>query len=358
MLQDAFGQTPGLHGGNATPPNVPTDPAAILAVVGERPILVGELQPKVDATIEALVVKAGRPVPPEKLPTVRTSVTRQALAQAIQNKMLRESFLLEQVATQSKEKRDEVDQQLVQRARQMFRESELPKLIKQYKTTDRGELDRLLRKKGSSLSARQAEFVDMMLGHMYIQEKVKKDPSVSLAEIVSSYQLNRSKYERKERARWEQLSVHFDRVPDVAEAEKLIAAMGRETFYGGNMQAVAKKSSHDALASSGGVHDWTDRGALASEIMEQQIFTIELNKLSEIIRDSVGLHIIRVLDRTPAGFVPLAEVQDEIRGKIKQQKVLASQQKALDSMQTRVAVWSLYPEDVPGAKPLPQSVRR
>lgn len=354
MIQSALAQP-------ATPgdiPPLPEDPAAIMAIVGQSPILWGELQPKVDGKINAVLKTSEQEIPEDQISIARMNLTRSLLSQTIQNKMLRESFLLNQVGTQESDKRAEVDAQMVQRARQLFRESEMPKMLKQYKTSDRAKLDKALHEEGTSLAAKQNDFVDRMLGHLYIREKVAQDPRVSLAEIVGNYQKNKDQYEQKERARWEQLSVYFDRTGSEDEAKEKITAMGREAFFGGSMTAVAKRSSHDPMSSSGGVHDWTDRGALASEIMEDQIFKIPTGQMSEIIRDDVGFHIIRVLDRTPAGLTPLAEVQDAIRDSIKQQKIADSQREALESMKDRVAVWSLYPDDVPGAKPLPRSLRR
>lgn len=335
---------------------LPDDPAAVIAVVGESPILLGEVLPKVDAKIMEVEEKAGRKIPEEQLRMVKSSLIRQALAQAIQNKMMRESFLIDQVGTAAADKRNEADAKLTAKARQMFFESELPELSKQYKTDDRSDLDRLLRAKGTSLASRQREFVDMMLGHLYIRSKVEKDPSVTIAEINEYYLANRATYDRPARARWEQMSVLLERFPDADAARQAIWEMGREAFFGGNMQAVAREKSQEPFASSGGLHDWTTYGSLASAELEQQIFSIPLNAMSEIIADDQGFHIVRVLDRTDAGTVPLSEVQDEIRSKLRKDKIEESQTKVFADMQNRIPVWSLFPEDTPGARPLPVNV--
>ena len=340
------------------PAPLPTDPAAVVAVVGSTPILWGEVKPKADAMLQSRLTKAKGEVPPEILADAKLSFARHTLSGLIQSRMLRESFLLDQVATQASDKRAEASQQMTTRARQMFRENELPKLLEQYETDDRGELDQKLRTDGSSLAARQNDFIDMMLGHMYMRENVPRDPEVSLSEIAAYYRTHQSDYAVQERARWEQLTIDFEQVPDRDEARRRITEMGRQAYFGGNLQAVAKEHSQDPLASSGGVHEWTDRGALASDVMDAAVFSLPLNQMSEIITDDVGMHIIRVLDRQPAGVTPLSKVQDEIRDKLKKQKTIAAQKAAIDAMQTRVAVWSLYPDDVPGARPLPKSVRR
>ncbi len=335
---------------------LPSDPAAIIAIVGESPILLEDVAPKVEARISEVLAKAGQQVPENQLKFARINLTRGMLNQAIHNKLMRESFLLDQVGTQSAEKRAEADATLGARARAMFHESELPQLKKQYKVEDVAKLDELLREKGSSLSSRQRDFTDAMLGHLYIRSKVAQDPSVSIAEIVEYYNEHKDEYQHLASARWEQLTVLFGNFSNRDAAMKQITDMGREAYFGGNLQAVARSKSQEPFASSGGLHEWTTRGSLASDALDQQIFSLPINAMSEIIEDEQGLHIVRVLERKEAGATPVNELQDEIRAKIRQKKIADSQKSVMVDMQKRIQVWSLFPEDIPGAKPLPASI--
>jgi hypothetical protein len=216
----------------------------------------------------------------------------------------------------------------------------------------------LLRKKGNSLDGRQREFTDMMLGHLYIRSKVNRDPEVSISEINEYYLANKKEFFKPTRARWEQLSVLFRNHSSKEEAQKRIWEMGREAFYGGNLQAIAKEKSEEPFANEGGLHDWTAQGSLASAKLDQQIFSIPTGAMSEIIDDGDGFHIIRVLEREEAGITSLSEVQDEIRATIRKDKIVKSQAKVLEEMQIRIPVWSLFPQDTPGALPLPDSIAR
>jgi parvulin-like peptidyl-prolyl isomerase len=240
------------------------------------------------------------------------------------------------------------------RARQMFIDTEVPDLLKEYEVNDMTELDEKLRGEGSSLHARQRDFTDAMLGHMYVRESVDREPEVSLAEIVCYYQAHQTEFEHKAQARWEQLTVLFKNFPTRKAAHQAISEMGREAFFGGSMQAVARAKSQEPLAQSGGVHDWTNQGSLASDELDKNIFSLPLNEMSEIIEDQSGYHIIRVLERKAAGVTPLSEVQETIRKKIQQQKVATAQREMMDKMKELVPVWTMFPDDVPGAKPLPQ----
>jgi hypothetical protein len=318
----------------------------------------GDLMPKVEARIQEAISKTKQPIPEDQLHFARVNLLRGLLSQAIQNKMLREAFLLDQVATESAEKREEADSRLTARARQMFFETEIPELREQYEVEDLTELDTELRKKGSSLSARQREFVDAMLGHLYVRSKVDRDPTVSIAEITEYYQANLDQYQRPNRARWEQLTVLFSKFPSRESAHAAIWEMGREAYFGGSMQAVAREKSQEPFAKEGGLHDWTAQGALASDEIDKQVFSIPLNAMSEIVEDESGYHIVRVLEREAAGVIPLSEIQDEIRSKIREEKIVKSQREVMESMQVMVPVWSLFPDDTPGAKPLPESIAR
>ncbi len=336
--------------------DVPDNPAAVIAMVGQSPILMGDMSPKVDAKIAEVLSKISQEVPKDQIEMARVNFTRQALAQAIQNKVMRESFLLDQVATQSADKRRDADEMMTTKARTLFFDSEIPELKKQYETEDLTELDRQLREKGSSLESRQRDFVDQMLGHLYIRSKVEKDPNVTIAEINEYYETHRSNYQHAARARWEQLSVIFAKVPSRDVANTAIWEMGREAYYGGNLQAVAREKSQEPFASKGGLHEWTEKGSLASAILDEQVFSLPVFEMSQIIEDSDGLHIIRVLEREEEGITSLVDVQDEIRAKLRQQKINASQTKVMEAMRDRVPVWSLFPEDIPGAKLLPRAV--
>lgn len=338
--------------------DLPTDPAATVAIVGQSSILMGEISPKVEARIEDVLAKAGQEVPEEQVKFARVRMTRGLLAQKIQSRMMRESFLLDQVGTQAADKRREADATMQAKARQMFFEDEVPKLLEQYEAEDLAGLDEKLREKGASVSARQREFIDSMLGHLYIRGKVNRDPSVSLAEIHNYYQIHQEDYLHQARARWEQLTVIVSNFPNKQAAYDAIWAMGREAFFGGNMQAVAKAKSQEPFADEGGLHAWTTQGSLASKILDEQIFTLPTNAMSQIIEDTDAYHIIRVLEREEAGMTALADVQDDIRQILRDEKIQEAQKEALAEVQRRVPVWSLFPEDIPGSKPLPRVASR
>ncbi|WP_153558265.1 peptidylprolyl isomerase [Roseimaritima sediminicola] len=337
---------------------LPENPAALIAVVGQSPILLGDLMPKIDRRLQMVEEQQGRPLTEEEIKYGRVNMLRGLLQQAIQAKMMGEAFLLKQAGTQGADKRAEVQKMMHSRARKLFYESQVPHLMEKLELTELTELDERLRSQGSSLESQQREFVDSMLGRMYLNEVVDQDPKITIFEIQEYYDGHRDEFRQAAQAKWEQLTVRFDRFDSRQEAAEALAAMGNEALFGGNMQAVAKKKSQEPFASAGGFHDWTQRGSLVSKRLEDQIFALPLNKMSPFIEDEVGLHIVRVLDRKEAGLRPISEVQDEIREKLRKQRIAESEERLLADMQSKVPVWSIFPEDVQGAMPLERTAAK
>ncbi len=337
--------------------NLPTHPAAVLAFVGKTPILNADIHRKVEARIQSVIEKESRPIPEDQVQFARVNMTRGLLKQAIQFKMMKESFVLDQVATQAADKRDEAFNRMETKARQYFFDEQLPNLKKRYGTEDLAELERILAKNGSSLQAERRDFIDQMLGQLYMNSKIDREPTVPIGDIVVYYNEHRDEYFRQAEARWEQLTVLFERFSTREEARAAIAAMGSEAFYGGSMQAVAREKSQEPFASSGGAHDWTPKGSLRSKVLDQRIFSLPLNKMSEIIEDDEGLHIIRVLERHDAGAIPLAEVQDDIKKAMQAEIKREQEVELIKELSAKVPVWTIFPQDFPGAKPLPESYK-
>ena len=106
--------------------------------------------------------------------------------------------------------------------------------------------------------------------------------------------------------------------------------------------------SHDINAQKGGQYDWTNEGSLASKPLDEAIFSLPLNQLSDIIVDDNGFHIVRVLERHGETRVPFTEAQVEIRKKLQQEKRQAAFKKYADELRKDIPVWTIYDTDGKG----------
>jgi len=328
---------------------IPEDPAAVVAWVSKTPILVGEIMPRVDSRIREITSKSEQTPNEQEMKYMQSVLFRQLLTQTIQLKMLRESFLLSQVGTQSAEKRNDAAKKLESRALQMFTESEQPKVYKRLGVNTVDDLDKALQAEGSSFESTKRDFIDQMLAYLYRSDAIEKDPEVTLVEIQNYYNDHKTQYQFKAQVRYEQLTASFEKTGNRDAGQAKIEEMGREAFFGGSMQAVAKAKSDEPFAKRGGLHEWTNRGSLASSIAEEQLFSLPIGVMSEVVEDDDGLHIFRVLARRPEGVRPLSELQDEIRGILKKQKTSAATKRVTEEMTRRIPVWTIFPDDIKGS---------
>lgn len=219
----------------------------------------------------------------------------------------------------------------------------LSMLMNQAEIETLGDLDQMLRRYGSSLEKQQRAYGEHKLMQMSVMKNVRKDVEVTHEQMLNYYRDHLEDYAIPARVKWEEIMVRFDRHPNEEAATTEIATLGNEIYLGGaTLAAVAKRSSHGPTAAQGGQFEWTDRGSLASKVIEDALFDLPLNQLSQIIRDERGLHIVRVLERTEATYVPFLEAQVEIKDKIRAEYRQTDVQNYLNKLKKTTNVWTIF----------------
>lgn len=67
-----------------------------------------------------------------------------------------------------------------------------------------------------------------------------------------------------------------------------------------------------------------------------------MGKLSQIIEDDDGFHIIRVVQRVDAGRVPFFEAQVEIKEKIKEERRKRHLEEYIVQLREKTRVWTMF----------------
>jgi parvulin-like peptidyl-prolyl isomerase len=111
---------------------------------------------------------------------------------------------------------------------------------------------------------------------------------------------------------------------------------------GAPFEAVARQHSHGFTASDGGVHDWTAQGSLVAVGLDAALFSLPVGRMSQIVLGNDAWHIVRVLERKPAGRVPFEEAQAKIREQLVAQRRDQKQREYLDKLRKEVRVWTIY----------------
>lgn len=293
----------------AESPNEVFEAGRVLVIVGSRPILVGDLLQEINELIEKHAAKE---------PEARKQVQRQALVHRLLPKFIDRQLVYVDAVRGLPDGADM--EQINTSLAKAFDEEALPKMLEAAQCTSSLQFDAQLRALGSSLRQYKQSWMDDQFVRYSLSQKMKGDDEVSYQEMKTYYDGHAAEYAFPAKARWEQLLIRFDRVPDRETARRMIAELGNEVVFGAPLDAVAKRSSHDFKASEGGMQGWTTQGSLASKVLDKAIFELPLNELSEVLESPIGYHIVRVLERSPAGTKPFREAQVEIKEKLLQEK--------------------------------------
>lgn len=316
----------------------PFEPARVLARVGSEVILAGDLLGPVN---QALAPYADK-VTPEQMEQQRELLIRQQLQTVIESKLMYLAFL-RQIPDKS---RSEAVPQIWRQVHKKFDEDELPKAMERAQVKTAQELDGKLRGYGWSINKQRISFGERALGMEGALQSIDRNPEVTHQEMLDYFEERADKYALPAAARWEQLSVRFDRSPNRQAAYEQMVRMGNEIVLGGApFWAVAQRGSHDIQAEKGGVHDWTTQGSLASDVIDRAIFSLPIGQLSEIMEDARGFHIIRVLERREAGRVPFTEAQIEIKKKIQADKRQKQFEEYSERLRREIPVWTIYDDE-------------
>lgn len=107
-------------------------------------------------------------------------------------------------------------------------------------------------------------------------------------------------------------------VADKASGEAILSALKE----GGDFPGLAKALSQDpATAPLGGDMGWFEKDHYAPEI-SKVAFALKPGQVSGVFKGPDGWYIVKVEDRRPAGKKPLSDVEEQIRTRLQQEKLL------------------------------------
>ncbi len=303
------------------------EPGRVLAKVGGHPIFYSDLAMEASQIIDRFIPTA----PPAVKEQEKRKLVPKLLPKYINSKLmyvdvvqgLPDSANLDDIFETTSEQFDDIV---------------VPKLMEQAKVNSPAHLDAHFRAMGSSLRKMRRSWSENELVKYMMKEKINIDPEVSHREMFDYYQENKQKFVIKAKVRWEQVMVRFNKFPSKQKAYEAIAKLGNDIYYGASFAAVAKNKSHGFKADQGGQQGWTTRGSLKDKNLDKTLFTIEPNKLSEIVQTEQGYHIVRVLERSDDGYIPFTDAQVEIRKQLVDQKKEKEFEKHLAKIRERIPV--------------------
>jgi parvulin-like peptidyl-prolyl isomerase len=239
---------------------------------------------------------------------------RKTVKMALQQHVDQELLLQALKAKLKKEQLDGIKKQLDN----MFNTEYLPTVMKKQGVTTQGELELMLEKSGSSIESVRTIFRNRELANQYLQTKSVVHDGFDRPDILKYYHDHRKDYAIPAQAKWEQIQIKFanQRGGKPAAKKKLDEVL--ERLEAGDVFAVvAKKYSDGPTASKGGLWGYTTRGSYKAPEVDKAIFEQPVGEIGPPIETKTSFDIIRVIDRTDAGYKLFETVYDDIKNHLK-----------------------------------------
>lgn len=155
-----------------------------------------------------------------------------------------------------------------------------------------------------------------------IQDTVMNRMEVGETEIRAFYDKNADGMVRPEAVEASLIvvkSMSTDPEEERAKARQRIQQALDRVKSGEAFPDVARSLSEDGTAAGGGALGWVPRGVMIPEI-ETVLFSLEPGRVSGIVETSMGLNLLKVTTKRPAGRMSLEEARTGIAEILKQQK--------------------------------------
>lgn len=196
------------------------------------------------------------------------------------------------------------------------------------------ELQKAAEGQGVSWEDYKQNLKNQIVTQQVIQREVGPRISIGEADIKQFYDSHQKELDKPESVRLSEILIPTSVKPakegdapiendeTIAAAQKKANDVEAELKKGGKFEELAAKNSDGPTAADGGDLGDFKRGVLAKEL-EDRVFTMKENEVSEPIRTKQGFVILKVTQHEKAGIPPLTDpkVKQEIENAIYYQKL-------------------------------------
>lgn len=225
--------------------------------------------------------------------------------------------------------RDLIDQSLlVQRAKDMSISVE-PEVIKQLdqirienKLDSMEALEKAVTASGINWEDFKNNIRNGLLTKKVIGSEVGSHISISKEEVQKYYDEHKQEFMRPEQVALRSIEVNTTGKSDaeIAELKKKAETALKRIKDGEDFGEIAKRYSDGATAKQGGYLGQYKRGELSKEL-EDAVFKMKRNDLTDVMETKQGFLIIQVLEHYDEGEQPPSKVENEITNKLYEQRM-------------------------------------
>lgn len=194
--------------------------------------------------------------------------------------------------------------------------------IKEKNQIDDEQLREALKRDGISWGKYRASIRAEIEKSEIIDTQVRKRINVTNEDVERYYTLNQKRFVTDQRVRLRHILLVIPETPDNkrAAAEKAVldkaADLRRRILAGEDFAKLAENYSEGAGAAEGGDIGWMTRGSLLKEIDQVAFGQLAVGQVSEPVRTSAGVHLIKLEAREGGRQLALAEIRDKVKEEV------------------------------------------
>lgn len=280
---------------------------AIIAVVNDELITAKDLQDYVRQTYSSMAT--------EGLSQNELQALKQELEINGLNKLIDDKIILDHANKIGLEVREKnIDDRLAE--------------IKSRYLSEQVFLESLIRN-GGTITEMRNKIRDQFKIKYIIEHEVKSKIYVNPQEVTKYYDRNKKEFQRKERVKLDSIFIPFkdDKSQAQRNAEEALQMLKDDKDF---KEVASKYSQSPSLG-------FIEKGQLKSNV-EQIIFNLKLNEISEAVEVDTGIFIFKLLEKQPAQAATLQEVKDYIYNKIYKQKFVSKYTQWLDGLKKKAYI--------------------
>ncbi len=301
----------------AAPPAIPGDQTMVdrvVAVVNNEPITMSELQEAV-----VLLMRETKEAPPAG---DSAAIERRVLTRMVDHRLQVQEARREKIQVTDEEIQGEVDD-FVRR-----------------NGGDRARVETQLRAQGLTWEGVRRELRDQLLVRKIRSRRIARRATVTEAEVDTYVAANRGKLEAGLKYRPRHIAI-LAQPPDQAaaweRAKQEIDALVAQLKEGADFTELARTHSKDGSAAASGDLGWLARGEL-QPLFEEPVLKLEKEGVTAPIKSAAGYHLFRLEEREELTPEVLAQLRQQARDILIQQKAQARFDEWVDELRRRALI--------------------
>jgi len=198
-------------------------------------------------------------------------------------------------------------------------------------------LKQALAKEGTTLEAYRNEIREQMVRMRILRRDVRSKIAISEEEIGAYYLKHREDYEGKEAVRIKQILLPYPGGLDEEGKKKLreqAETIRQRIIAGESFDLMAATYSQGPAAAQGGDLGFIEKGLMLPEV-DRVAFSLKQDEVSELVESSLGLHLLKLVDKRGAGVKPIEAVRQEIVDRLEEGKLEVKYEDWMEGLRKR-----------------------